>query len=178
MKKKCPKCKTLLSDIIFFNVEVDYCQKCLGIWFEEEELRLAKDAKDKELVWFDVDIWRDQKKFKISRGMRLCPYCRLPLYEVYYDRSKIIIDVCNLCHGIWLDRAEFKKIIEWLRQQRAYGVLNNYTKNLLKEAAEIFTGPETLKEEIADFLAVLKVLPYKFLTQHPIISKIISQLPR
>jgi hypothetical protein len=185
VNKKCPKCKTSLSDTIFNNVEVDYCPKCLGLWFEEEELRLAKDAKDKELKWVDVDIWQDEKKFKISQGIRLCPQCRMPLYEVYYGGSEnlpagrqVIVDVCNLCHGIWLDRGEFIKIIKWLREQRTYGILNNYTRNLFKEAGEILTGPEPFKEEIFDFLAVLKILPYKFLVQYPLISKIISNLPR
>lgn len=176
--KKCPKDKTSLSDVIFNNTIVDYCPECLGLWFDEDELRQAKDEKDKSLNWVDVDIWSDPKKFKITRGMRLCPECRLPLYEVYYDSSKIIIDVCNLCHGVWLDRGEFKKIIEWLGEQRYYGVVNNYAKNLLKQAKEVFSGPETLREEILDFITILKVLNYKFAEKYPEITKIISNLPK
>ena len=175
---KCPICKKNLTSALFYNVEVDYCSRCLGVWFEEDELRLAKDAKDEDLKWLDIDLWKDRKKFKISYGIRLCPSCRLPLYEVYYGDSGIIVDVCNLCHGIWLDRAEFKKIIDWLRQKADYEILNNYVKNLLKEFAEIFIGPETLREEILDFLTILKILNYKFATKHPIISRIISQTPR
>jgi len=175
---QCPICKKNLLSTILCNIEVDYCPTCLGLWFEEEELRWAKDEKDRNLGWLDVDLWRDKKKLKISYGMRLCPSCRVPLYEVYYGDSKIIVDVCNLCHGVWLDRAEFKKIIDWLKERADYEILNNYAKNSFKELSEIFTGPETLREEILDFLIILKLLRYKFATRYPTISKIILQLPK
>jgi Zn-finger nucleic acid-binding protein len=174
----CPICKKELSQAIFYGVEADFCPTCLGLWFEEDELRLAKDEKDKNLKWLDIDLWEDIKKFKIFPGIRLCPSCRFPLYEIYYGDSKIIVDVCNLCHGVWLDRGEFKKIIEYLRKRADYEVLNKFAKNLLLEGAEILIGPETLREEILDFLAILKILNYKFLTQQPKISEVILNLPR
>jgi len=174
----CPICKKELDKAIFYGVEVDFCPTCLGLWFEENELRLAKDEKDKKLIWLDIDLWKDIKKFKIFPGIRLCPSCRLPLYEVYYGDSRVIVDVCNLCHGVWLDRGEFKRIIEYLRGKADYEVLHKFAKNLLPEAAEILIGPETLREEILDFLAILKILNYKFLSQQPKISEIILNLPK
>jgi len=177
-KVLCPLCKEKLEKAIFYRAEVDYCPKCLGIFFEEEELRLAKDEKDEDLRWLDIDLWQEEKKFKISPEKKICPACQMPLYEVNYGDSEIRVDLCNLCFGIWLDRGEFKKIIEYLRGKRNYEILNNYLKNLVEEFGEIFTGPEDLKEEILDFLAILKIFQYKFLTKHPIISKIISALPK
>ncbi|MBZ9572531.1 zf-TFIIB domain-containing protein [Patescibacteria group bacterium] len=174
----CPICKKDLEKAIFYNIEIDFCPKCLGIWFEEEELRWVKDEKDEGLIWLDIDLWKNSKKFKIYPGIRLCPFCRFPLYEVYYGDSRVIVDVCNLCHGIWLDRGEFKRTIEYLKEKADYETLNHYAKNLLKEATEILIGPETLREEILDFLAILKILNYKFVTQYPTITKIISNLPR
>lgn len=174
----CPFCKKPLDKAILSGVEVDYCPQCLGLWFEKDELRLAKDEKDRSLRWLDIDLWKDDTKFKISPGIRLCPYCRLPLYEVYYGDSQIIVDVCNLCQGIWLDRGEFKKIIKYLKEKADYKILNDYLKSLTEEFWEIFIGSEILREEILDFLTILKLLNYKFTVQHPIISKIIFQLPK
>jgi len=174
----CPICKIELEKAIFYGVEVDYCPRCLGVWFEEDELRLAKDEKDKNLNWLDIDIWKDPSKFKINKGIRMCPSCRVPLYEVYYGDSGIIVDVCNLCKGVWLDRGEFKKIIEYLRKKADEEILHHYLKNLAQEFWEIFTGPKTLKEEISDFITVIKLLHYKFLKQQPQIGKIISSLPK
>jgi len=174
----CPRCKKSLSSSIIANVEINYCPDCLGFWFELEELKWAKDEKDESLNWLDIDLWKHKEKFKISYGKSFCPSCRLPLYEVYYGDSGIIVDVCNVCHGIWLDRGEFRKIISWLRKKADYEILNNYAKNLFRQAFEIFIGPETLREEVLDFLTVLKLLNCKFAVQHPVLSKIISQMPR
>lgn len=174
----CPICKKNLDKAILSNVEVDYCPKCLGLWFEQDELKWAKDERDKNLNWLDIDLWKERKKFGISQSQKLCPLCRLPLYEINYGDSKIKVDLCNLCRGIWLDRGEFKKIIEYLKEKADFEVLNNYAKNLKAEFWEIFTGPETLREEVLDLLTILKLLNYKFATQHPIITKIISQLPK
>lgn len=174
----CPYCKINLQEIIFCNAGVNYCSECLGLWFEKDELRQAKDEKDKELNWLDIDLWQDKAKFKIAPGQKLCPSCRLPLYEVEYGESGIKVDVCNICQGIWLDRGEFKKIIQYLKKRADYEILNNYLKNLRQEFWEIFTGPETLREEISDFLTILKLLNYKFAVQHPTIMGIISDLPK
>lgn len=174
----CPLCKITLDRAILENVEVNFCPKCLGLWFEEDELRLAKDQKDRDLRWLDIDLWKEKEKFKISPGQKLCPWCRLPLYEVNYGDSEIKVDVCNLCYGIWLDRGEFKKIISYLKKKADYEVLNNYLQNLKQEFWEIFSGPETFREEILDFLTLLKVLVYKFAIQHPAIARLIASLPK
>jgi Zn-finger nucleic acid-binding protein len=181
----CPICKEQLKSAILHNTEVDYCPKCLGLWFEEEELNWAKNEKDENLRWLNIDLWQDSSKFKICRGIRLCPFCRVPLYEVRYENSsdspnsgQVIVDVCNLCHGIWLDRAEFKKIINYLYEKADYEIINHYIKNLFQQLAEVFIGPKALREEILDFLTVLKLLNYKFLIQYPAISKIILELPK
>ena len=175
----CPICKKVkLEQTILSGVEVDYCPKCLGLWFEEEELRWAKDNKDRNLRWLDIDLWKDDEKFKISPGQKLCPSDRLPLYEIEYGDSNIKVDLCNICKGVWLDRGEFKKIIQYLKDRADNEVLNHYLKNLREELWEVFQGPEDLKDEVGDFLAILKLFVYKFNTQHSAIAKIISMVPR
>ena len=174
----CPICKKYLDRAVLYGVEINFCPKCLGLWFEEEELRWAKDVKDRNLRWLDIDLWKDEEKFEISLGQKLCPACRLPFYETEYGDSGIKVDVCNICKGIWLDRGEFKKIIQYLKKKADKEILNNYLKNLREEFWEIFIGPETFKEEVDDFLIILKLLNYKFAVQHPNIAKIISNLPK
>jgi len=176
--KKCFSCNKDLDKANFYDIEIDYCPQCWGTWFEKDELRLAKDKKSDDLKWLDFDLWKDKRRFKISKSWKLCPDCRLPLYEINYGKSKIKVDVCNVCQGVWLDKGELKQIMEYLRQEVDEEVLNNYLKNLTSEALEIFIGPETIRSEIEDFVAVLGLFKYKLLAQHPKISQMILNLPK
>jgi len=174
----CPICRINLQKVLFNNVEVDWCPKCLGLWFEQDELQWAKDAKDENIRWLDINLWEKEHEFRISSGQKLCPQDRLPLYEVRYGTSNIRVDLCNICQGIWLDRGEFQKIIQYLQKQADWELMHNYTKNFAEEFFEIFIGPESLRDEIADFLLLLKLFAHKFLAQHPTIAKLISEFPK
>jgi uncharacterized protein len=174
----CPNDNQELEKVLFHNVEVDYCPKCLGIWFDKDELRLAKDDKDKQLNWVDVDLWREKEKFHVSRGDKQCPVDRSGLQEVKYDESKTKVDYCKMCGGVWLDRGEFKQIMNYLKNKSDYEVLNHYTKNLISELWEVFSGPETFREELSDFLMLLKLFNYKFVTQHPYLNLWIENLQK
>ena len=56
--------------------------------------------------------------------------------------------------------------------------MKNYSKNLVKALWEVFSWPELLKDEILDFLTILKLLRYKFAVQHPVLSELMLSLPR
>ncbi len=176
---KCPiHKKTEMEKVLFYDTEIDYCPKGLGIWFDEGELQIAKDSKNKNLNWLDIDLWEDKSKLKISKEERMCPRCDVPMYEVSYGGSDIKVDICNVCEGVWLDRGEFKKIIGYLKEKLSKEVINNYTKNLIKETSEVFSGPESLEDEVADVLTVIGLFKYKLSAKYPTISELISELPR
>ncbi len=177
---KCPNCENQnLEKIAFYGNEVDYCPNCLGLWFDKEELRTSKDKKDKDLSWVDIDLWRDKEKFSVGKGRKTCPICEgAPLYEVNYGNSKVKVDVCGLCEGIWLDRGEFKQIIYYLKRKEKYEVVNNYLGNLAEEAAEIFIGPESFKSELKDFLILMGIMKHKFFSKHPKIMEFVNNIQR
>lgn len=68
--------------------------------------------------------------------------------------------------------------MEYLKDRGSYEIMNNYAKILLEETGEVFTGPEPLKEELLDLVAVLGLLKYKLGSKHPYLSKTISNLPK
>jgi len=174
----CPNDNENLEKVLFRGVEVDYCPRCLGIWFDKDELRLAKDFRDEKINWVDVDLWRDKGNFSVSHSKKHCPACRAVLVETKYDQSKTKIDFCKNCQGIWLDRGEFKQIINYLKSKSDYEILHHYAKNLIKEMWEVFSGPETFREELADFFTLLKLFNYKFVVQHPHLTELIADLPK
>ena len=175
---ECPNDHEYLEKVLFHNVEVDYCPRCLGMWFNKDELRLAKDDKDSQLNWLDVDLWRDKAKFHIVRGDKHCPVDRTGLQEVKYDGSKTRVDFCKMCRGVWLDRGEFKQIVNYLKTKSDYEVLHHYSKNLVLQLWEVFSGPKKLREELSDLMTLLKLFNYKFITQHPYLEGLIDSLPK
>jgi Zn-finger nucleic acid-binding protein len=175
----CPTCKNVdLDNTVLGDVEVDFCPQCLGTWFEVDEFDLAKNKKDQNLAWLDIDLWKDAKKLSLARDQKVCPLCEIPLYLVEYGKSKIQVDVCNLCGSLWLDRGEFAKIIDFLKKEKNQQILKHYTKNLLTETAEMFWGPEDFVAEVKDFAVILKMLNYKFGVQHPYLTELIKALPK
>jgi hypothetical protein len=173
---ECPNDNEYLEKILFHNVEVDYCPRCLGVWFDKDELRQAKDDKDNQLNWIDFDLWRDKKKFQVLHTDKHCPVDRVGLSEVRYDQAKTKVDFCKMCGGIWLDRGEFKQIINYLKNKSDYEILHHYTKNIVLELWEVFSGPEKFRSELEDFLMVLKLFNYKFETQHPYLTALVEEL--
>ncbi|OGZ66835.1 MAG: hypothetical protein A3C58_01155 [Candidatus Staskawiczbacteria bacterium RIFCSPHIGHO2_02_FULL_34_10] len=174
----CPNGHKNLEKVLFHHVEVDYCPECLGVWFDKDELKYAKDDKDNQLNWLDFDIWRDKSKFKLSRIDKRCPACRIPFFEIYYDDSSVKIDFCKHCQGIWLDRGEFKQIMVYLKRKADYEILHKYIKNLSLELWEVFAGPEKFREELQDFMMLLKLFNYKFIIQHPVVNSLMEELPK
>ena len=174
----CPNCKKeSLETINFHKVQVNRCSQCQGIWFDQDELRKAKDERDQYLKWLDIDLWKEDKNFRVSSSEKLCSLCKTPLYEVKYGESDIKVDICNLCKGIWLDEGEFRKIIAYLKETVSTETLGKYLKHTFEETKEIFVGPEELSSEIEDFLIVIKLLQYRFCSQYPRIQDIIIHLP-
>jgi Zn-finger nucleic acid-binding protein len=171
---KCPNCKNNLSEKITIGaVTIDKCSSCGGTWFEGDELRKVKDEKAADAKWFDFDLWKDQSSFKAGEVDRICPLDNTKLFKLNYDSSSIEIDACKECNGIWLDKGEFEKIIEYVKNEGDLEILRNYTKNLIEEGKEVFSGPESFKSEIGDLLLLAKMFQYKFMAQNPILTKII-----
>lgn len=170
----CPSCNIEMKKTIFYGNEVDYCPQCFGMWFKKDGLRTAKDEKDKDLKWLDIELWKDKTKFKISKTGKICPICLVPLYSIKYGDSEIEVDVCSLCEGIWLNRGDFKNIISYLGDKKYDATLRHYFKNLVKQGIQVFTGPEDFRSELEDFLIIFKILNYKFAIKYPVIVKLIS----
>ena len=175
---KCPNCKNkILKKAEYKGIQLDYCGDCQGIWFERNELRQVKDKEDEFLRWVDVDPWEDETKFKISESSKSCPVCEMPLYTIKYDGFDVEVDLCNICHGIWLDKGEFDKIIEYMKERVEKENLLEYLKDIGEEFTEIFIGSKKLSSEIADFLVVMKLFEYRLLSKMPALSQIIARLP-
>ncbi len=174
----CPKCNEELKKISYHGIELDTCPSCGGLWFDKSELNKAKNARNSNLNWMDIDLWEDDEKFRVSSYSKKCSDCKLPLYEVNYNDSDIKVDICNVCEGVWLDKGEFEKIVKYLKNKAGDKIMNEYAKTLLEEVSEVFTGPEPLKGEVEDVITVLGLLNYRIAGKHPFLANLISKIPK
>ncbi len=121
----CPKCvgklqKTTITDratsgikelqgaTITYQLEVDKCFACGGVWFDKGELDKYLTEQltviDSPSVGAKLDQKLDQKEGK-------CPQCEAQMKRTAVPKaSDMAIDICEKCHGIWLDPTEVDRL--------------------------------------------------------------------
>ena len=163
----CPVCSVALERKLVQEVEIEECRECGGVWFEEDELRKAKDSADSDLNWMDFEVWKHPDKFKAEPRKLGCPKCSESLVCIDYDNTGVEIDCCGKCKGMWLDKGEFKKIVDALTDELLTKSFSDYVKASLAEAKEILTGPEPFLSEWKDFITVCRMMNLRLLAEHP-----------
>jgi len=99
--RKCPKClKKQLFEIEFHETLIDKCSSCEGLWFDRNEIDKVSKVIDQK-----ISIPSDLKPVKW-----LCPHCSKAMFAFNYPQTTVVIDMCNSCHGIWLDKNELQRI--------------------------------------------------------------------
>ena len=164
---KCPSCKIELTKLAMDEVEIDECRQCKGIWFGDDELRIAKDAMDGDLNWMDFEIWKHEDQFKTSSRNIACPQCEKGLVSISYANTDVQIDYCPSCKGAWLDKGEFEKIVEDLTNELLTKPFSGYIEASLEEAKEVIAGSESFASEWKDFTTVLKMMNYRLFVENP-----------
>lgn len=169
---KCPDCQQTLKPIDYKGIEIDECIKCKGKWFDRDELRKAKDRTDDDLRWLDFDPFgKDAEQLSLASEGKACPKCSKKMSTLKYMDSKISIDKCPNCKGVWLDPGEFVKIIRFLEDRICTETAKTYVKDTFKQFTEIFKGPEGTVSEIKDFLAILYLLNLRIAVENPELAK-------
>ena len=163
----CPSCSSSLTKRLIHDVEIDECKHCEGIWFDHDELRKIKDKSDSDFNWMDFDILKYRDKFNASDSKKICPTCDTFMNKLNYDASRVEIDFCSSCQGIWLDKDELQGILDYLENEILTKSLGEYYRATLEEAKELFTGQESFISEWKDFSNVLRFLQYRILAGNP-----------
>ncbi len=163
----CPNCKIELHPKSIQGIEIEECKQCEGIWFENDELRQVKDKIDSDLNWMDFEILKHPEKFKPTAKRTNCPSCKKSMSVLDYDQTKVEIDYCVDCNGVWLEKNELEKIIEALEKEILTKSLSEYVSATIEEAKELLVGPETFLSEWKDFSTILRFMQYRILSLQP-----------
>jgi uncharacterized protein len=109
---KCPHDDTALREVETGGFRVAGCRQCSGIWLTRDTLKQAIATRR------PVDNLDPHEPPPPARPAptrrRLCPGCHCQLAPRWLHG--IEIDVCEKCHGLWLDAGELRQIIVNHRQ--------------------------------------------------------------
>jgi len=106
---RCPRCKEKLSPHTVEELELQVCTLCGGLWIGLKEFREAvrkpppQGMENQEEENVGKALWEESKLE--------CPICGLLMSKGRYAYSSgVIIDRCQNCGGIWLDRGELARL--------------------------------------------------------------------
>lgn len=165
----CPDCNSNLNLYTLFDVKFEGCLECNGLFLDKNELRKLKDNSKKSswgnLRWMDDEIEAIEQCNHVPSKIK-CPKCiDTRMITTIFKGSNIIIDYCLTCKGIWLDKNEYKNIIENLSDKLDKLSSKEMTEKLKEEIKEIWNGPENLLSEILDawvaFIALRNIKIYE-----------------
>jgi Zn-finger nucleic acid-binding protein len=100
------------------KIELDYCTKCLGVWFDAGELELLAErlSLDKETLSLH-EIWA-LPEANVTEKSRRCPICRKKMRKVYIgEETKVLLDICPIQNGIWFDSGEVSQVLSQLKSK-------------------------------------------------------------
>jgi len=111
----CPACHNNMIVVEHKNIELDFCPKCQGIWFDTGELELLLEAAGIESPKPFLDTMLSSAEAQTNEKKRKCPICRRKMKKVNIDSGgQVMVDVCYSGHGIWFDGGEVGGLIKSL----------------------------------------------------------------
>lgn len=111
----CPRCKRKLESLMIDSLRVRECTRCGGLW---------TDVRTFESICANKENHSAVLNFVASRSAETpaqpvisyvpCPDCKELMNRSNFARSSgVIIDLCKQ-HGVWFDRDELPKIIDFI----------------------------------------------------------------
>ncbi len=112
----CPDCRQALVSRVAGVVGFSECARCGGLFLGQEAFdAVGKDAGTRERVRA-FEAAREPAAPEPAFHYRPCPVCRKLMNRSNYGGgSGVIVDVCGP-HGVFLDRGELTKIVDFLEK--------------------------------------------------------------
>lgn len=101
------------------QIELDYCTKCEGVWFDANELDLLLQSAQLAAPGFGIASLAGRPPAQPAARPLKCPICKQGMKEVAVGRPAINIDVCKQADGIWFDGGELQTLLRQLADKAA-----------------------------------------------------------
>src|SRR6185312_4688431 len=165
----CPACGGKLSGYSLGWLRFTGCPACKGMWLRPDELRRLKNKADEgELQWLNADIDQLERANAVETA-RVCPQCPAQkLVAAIFGDSKVVVDFCPNCRGLWLDRSVFDRMTEYLEEKRRHAHPGDAAEQMRRDWSGLWHGgPEPRAAELENLAADLHALVHLTLFEHP-----------
>ncbi|HEX4125433.1 MAG TPA: zf-TFIIB domain-containing protein [Tepidisphaeraceae bacterium] len=115
-KHPCPRCDQPLTTVQVAKMPLEECMHCGGLWVSVATFdRICADSEAQAAASGLQLPPAPAATFDAKIHYIKCPQCTtLMNRKNYAEHSGIIVNVCR-AHGVWLDRDEIRRIIEFVR---------------------------------------------------------------
>lgn len=170
----CPNCKVELKTKRYKGVRVDECENCRGIFFDKGELEKVKNTTDPDTRWIDPVFFAVTTPSALNKQQKDCPKCSVSMEPLQYASSKVTLNRCPNCQGVWLDHGEFSKIINYLTSLIASETSSELADEVKRQLAQVFSPHKKESDELKDLMAVARLLEERWSAEHPRLIKILE----
>jgi Zn-finger nucleic acid-binding protein len=115
--KKCPRCLTYMEFVSIGDSKVLECEACLGLWLNTQAFEKICANKEQQSAVLGSASLAGVERTNLESKVNYvpCPECSQLMNRANFARcSGVIIDLCKQ-HGIWFDRNELSRIVEFIR---------------------------------------------------------------
>ena len=117
---KCPLDKSDMIIVEHRRIELDYCLKCAGVWFDSGELNLLVSVLQAEGVSVSHSDLLTPHTAQVKEAKRKCPVCGRNMNKVWLGQDpKVLIDQCPIGEGLWFDGGELNQVLCEMAPTRA-----------------------------------------------------------
>jgi len=169
----CPDCRQPLVARVAGVVGFSECARCGGLFLGQEAFEaVAKDATTRERVRAFDATPRGMAEPEPGFHYRPCPVCRKLMNRSNYGGgSGVIVDVCGP-HGVFLDRGELTKIVDFLEK----GGWERVKKREKERMEEEISALESRKRSAVDESLASSPLASRFGAGRALLSEILASV--
>ena len=115
-EKDCPRCKIEMTSKSLGDVAFLECARCLGMWLNVATFeRICAEREQHSAVLGAATLAPNRTITEAKVTYIRCPDCSELMNRANFARcSGVIVDLCKK-HGVWFDRDELSRIIEFIR---------------------------------------------------------------
>ena len=116
--RKCPRCLVEMRSVDIGEEAVLECAACFGLWLDTDSFEKICADREQQTAVLGAPSHVPSGLVKSGSTVKYvpCPDCSQLMNRVNFARcSGVIIDLCKK-HGVWFDRDELRRIVEFVRE--------------------------------------------------------------